>query len=181
LFLFLFFYSTMPLTRQEKEKIVKELSENISKANAVVFADFTGLNVAKTRELRKRLKQAKIGYKVVKKTLIGLALKAAGLKDVAIAHLKGPVSLAFGYDDEVAPAKIVHKFSKSNEALKIVGGILEKRLITPAEVASLASLPAKPELLAKTLSTMNAPISNFVGVLHGNLRKLVYVLSAIKK
>lgn len=171
----------MPLTRQEKEKIVKELSENISKANAVVFADFTGLNVAKTRELRKRLKQAKIGYKVVKKTLIDLALKAAGLKDVAIAHLKGPVSLALGYDDEAAPAKIVHKFSKTNEALKIIGGLLEKRLITPAEVVSLASLPAKPELLAKTLATMNAPLSNFVGVLHGNLRKLVYVLSAIKK
>lgn len=169
----------MPLTKQEKEKIVGELSEKLSRTKSAVLADFTGLNVVKERDLRNKLRKENIDYKVAKKTLINIALRNAKLQEVNVSQISGPIAIAIGYEDEVAPAKIINKFAKTNEALKILGGILENKLISKEEVVRLAFLPSKPELVARTVSTIAAPLSNFIGVLEGNMRKLVYVLSAI--
>lgn len=170
----------MPLSRQEKEKIVKELSESLSRVRSVVLTDFTGLGVAATQKLRRMLSKERVDYQVAKKTLINLALRSAGLK-IDLSHAKGPLALALSYEDEVAPAKLLHQFARTHEALKVIGGILEKRLIGADEVKRLAFLPGKHELRAKVVSTIAAPLSGLVGALEGNLRKLVHVLSAIKK
>jgi large subunit ribosomal protein L10 len=97
-----------------------------------------------------------------------------------INNFTGNVTVAFGYDDEVAPARIMAKFSKTNEAMEIYGGILEKSFIDSSRVRVLATLPDREDLLAKLVGTINAPVSGFVRVLAGNMRNLVYVLEAIK-
>jgi large subunit ribosomal protein L10 len=168
-------------TKKQKEAIVKDLADKLNKIKAVVFADYTGLSVAKITDLRRKLKAQDGELKVAKKTLIDLAFKKAGIKNVDTKKMAGQVAVVFGYQDEVAPAKVIHDFAKKEEKLKILGGILESRFIDAMSVANLAKLPSRQELLAKAVGSIAAPISGMVNVLQGNLRGLVQVLSQIKK
>ncbi len=165
-------------TRNQKEQLVKELEQNLKKSKAVVFSDFKGLEVKDMMALRKELRNEGIVFKVLKKTLINLALKKAGI-EVDIKKLEGQIALAISEKDEVAAAKIISKAAKTNEQLKIVGGILEMKEISGEQVRALAKLPSKDELLSKLVGSLNAPVSGFVNVLAGNLRGLVNVLKAV--
>lgn len=109
-----------------------------------------------------------------------IALDKSDFKDVKLEKQSGPLAVAFGYEDEVAPAKLCWQFAKKNKALEITGGILEKDILTKEEIENLAKLPGKDELIAKVVGSIGAPISGFVNVLAGNLRGLVGVLGAIK-
>ena len=109
-----------------------------------------------------------------------VAFKEKGI-DVDPKGMAGELALVMGYGDEVAPAKLVYEFSKTNENVKILGGLLENNALSVAQVTSLAQLPSKQELLAKMVGSISAPTRNFVGVLQGNIRGLVQVLSQIKK
>lgn len=169
----------MPKTRSEKEKTVTTLAEKLGKMRSVIFANYEGLTVAEIQDLRKELKKEGVDYSVVKKTLLKIALKEAG-KDIDPKTISGNFGTAISYEDEVAPARIMASFAKKHEALKMVAGILEDRLIPAEKVNALAKLPSKQELLAKLVGSINAPISGFVNVLAGNLRGLVNVLNAIK-
>ena len=121
-------------------------------------------------------------YYVAKKTLVDLALKDTKIQNVKVKEFAGQMAAVFGYGDEVAPAKIVDKFKKDKEGkIEFVGGILENEFIDVATVSELAKLPSKQELYAKIVGSINAPVSGFVNVLAGNLRSLVYVLSAIEE
>ena len=95
--------------------------------------------------------------------------------------MKGQMAVIFGFTDEIAPAKISYLASKKNDQIKILAGILGKEYLDQDRVMELAKLPNKPELLGKLLGTMQAPISNFIYVLNGNIKGLVTVLSKIKK
>ena len=170
----------MAKTKQQKEEVVKSIEEKLGKTKAVVFTNFDGLNVEETNELRNILRENKIDYTVAKRTLLKLAFKKAGLKDVDIDQLTGGLGIAFGYDDEVLPAKTLSLFAKKHPALKLVGGIFEKKFIDKLKVKELANLPSKDELLAKIVWLFNYPASGFVNVLAGNIRSLVYALQAIK-
>ena len=149
-------------------------------AKAVVFANFQGLTVAQTEDLRKKAREQKVSVIAAKKTLVKRALEAMGLGDVDTKKFEGGVAVFMGAGDEVAPAKIVAKFAKGNQHLRIHGGILEGMFITAEKVMELAKLPSRDELLAKTVHTIKAPISGLVNVLSGNLRGLVNVLNALK-
>lgn len=166
------------LTKLQKKEIIKELAEDIKNSKSVVFVDFKGMKVNDTRELKRELRAAKVGFKVSRKTLIDLAIKDAGI-EMEAKKIEGQIALAVSAEDEVAPAKIIDKFSKKNENLKIAGGILGTKVMSLEEVKALAKLPSKEELLAQLVGTLNAPISGFVNVLAGNLRGLVQVLKAI--
>lgn len=169
----------MPKTRQEKEQVVEDLAEAIAKMRSVVFANYEGLKVKDIEELRRNLKKEGMKYLVAKKTLLRLALQKAG-KDLNPKALVGNFATIISFDDEVAPARMIAKFAKDHEAMKIVGGVLENKMIDSKAVIALSKLPSKQELLAKLVGTINAPVSGFVNVLAANLRNFIYLLNAIK-
>lgn len=165
-------------TKQQKEQLIKELADKLKDSKAVVFSDFKGLEVKDMTTLRRELRAAGVEVKVLKKTLINIALKDAGI-EADVKKLEGQIAVAISSGDEVAAAKIIAKAAKANENLKIVGGILGTKELTKEEVNALAKLPSKEELLAKLVGTLNAPVSGFVNVLAGNMRGLVTALKAI--
>lgn len=171
----------MPKTKDQKKQILESLKSKFGKAKSVVFVNFKGLGVKENEELREALRQGESEYCVAKKTLLSLALKDTGSGAINPREMEGQVAAVFGYEDEVAPAKIIDKFKKGKEEkIKFVGGILENKYIESAAVEALAKLPGKTELYGKLVGSLNAPISGFVNALAGNLRNLVYVLSAVK-
>ncbi|OIN89330.1 50S ribosomal protein L10 [Candidatus Beckwithbacteria bacterium CG22_combo_CG10-13_8_21_14_all_01_47_9] len=151
---------------------VNLLKTKLKNAKSLVFADASGLSVNLQRELRQAVKLAGGELIVVKNTLLKLAL---GVKEI----LPGPTITLLAYGDEIAPIKALAEFAKAHELPKIKAGFLAKEPLAKDQVETLANLPTKIELLTKTIGTLQAPISGFVNVLQGNLRKLVYVLSAI--
>ena len=172
--------NTMPKTRKQKELSVQTLDEKLAQSKSLVFANFSGLKVKDATRLRRLCKAEGAVYEIDKKTLLKIAFAKSGISGVDVKSLPGAVAVVYGLSDEVAPAKILEQFSKTNEAIKIIGGVIERRFITAAEVIALAKLPSKQQLLAKLVGTINAPLSGLVNVLVGNLRGFVQVLNAIK-
>ncbi len=170
----------MAKSKIQKEEKAQMLSENISSAKAAVFANFQGLTVAETEELRAICRKEGIVITASKKTILGRALKDAGMDIDTKAYAGGVVSI-FGKGDEVAPAQIVATFAKKHELMSIFGGLLEGKYIDAAKVVELSKLPSKEQLYAQLVGTLNAPISGFVNVLAGNLKGLVGVLNALKE
>jgi len=166
------------LTRDQKAKIIQDLTKKIQVSKSLVFSDYTGTTVGKMKKLRDELRAAGAAYKITKKKLIEIALKEADIS-IDVKSMRGQIGVALGGEDEVSAAKILAKFSRENKNFKILSGVLEKKEITNNEVLSLAALPSKEELLAKLVGTINAPVSGFVNALAGNLRNLVGVLKAI--
>jgi len=167
-------------TRLQKEELVKSLAQKLKDSKAVVFSDFKGLAVKDMTVLRNELREKGIDFKVLKKTLISIALKDAGI-EMDLKKMEGQIAIAVSQGDEVEAAKIIAKMAKVNENLKIAGGILGKKILCTEEVMALSKLPSEDELLAKLVGTLNAPVSGFVNVLAGNLRGLVQVLKAVSE
>jgi large subunit ribosomal protein L10 len=170
----------MAITKEKKKKILEELKEKIGKQKIMIFVDFTGVKSKDLFLLRRKLKELGNEMKVAKKTLINLALKEKNLNVIDVRKILGEVAVIFGMKDEISSAKTVYEFSKENKNLKILGGILEKNFIGPEKIEELAKLPTKEELLAKLISSISAPISNFVYVLRSIPQNLVFVLSQIQ-
>ncbi len=169
----------MPLTKDQKKKIISDLKEKVEKQKILIFADFTGLKVKDFTNLRKKIKKEGNDIKVAKKTLLGLTLKSAGL-EVDFKKMKGEIAAIFGYGDELSAAKTVYQFTETNKNLKILGGIFEKKFIEAEKTIELGKLPTKKELLGRLVGSISAPISNLVNVLEGNIRNLIYIFSQIK-
>jgi len=167
------------LTKSQKIELVKKLTEKIKAAKSAIFVDYKGLKVKDSTDLKKSLRKADAEYIVAKKTLIDIALKNAGIEGVDIKSMEGQIALSLSNADEVAGAKIIDGFAKTNENVKMLGGVLGTQVMDAAQVKALAKIPSKEELLAKLVGTLNAPVSGFVNVLAGNLRGLVNVLKAV--
>src|SRR5690625_507939 len=129
-------------TIQAKEQIVQELTEKFKDSQATVLVDYRGLNVAEVTALRKELRDNNIDYKVYKNTMTRRAVANAELEELTDS-LVGPTAVAFSKDDVVAPAKILHEFSKKHEALEIKGGVIEGRVATLDEIKELSTLDRK--------------------------------------
>ena len=172
----------MAKNKEQKQEIVRTLKKQIEKSKSIVFASFDGLEVKENEILRKELKKENSEYVVAKKTLMNLAFEDAKIDNLNVRDFEGRVAAIFGYEDEVAPAKIVGEFQKTHEDnIDFLGGILENKYLSKEEVTALSKLPSKQELYAKIVGSLNAPISGFVNVLAGNLRGLVTVLKAIEE
>lgn len=165
--------------REEKQLVVKELSERLKLSKGTVLTDYRGLNVEKVTDLRNKLRAANVEYRVVKNTLLKLAADEAGIKGLE-PYLEGPTALALS-PDPVASAKVLAEWIKVNKMLEVKGGIVEGKVIDQKGVSGLADLPSREVLLAMVVGTINAPISGLVNVLHGPLRKLVYAIDAVAK
>lgn len=168
----------MTQTKEQKKSVVKDLAEKLKNSKSVVFSDYKGLAVKDMMALRRELKKEGVDLKVAKKTLIKLALKDAGF-EIDARKFDGQLALAISSQDEVVAANIIAKTAKTNENIKIVGGILGAKELTEEETKSLALIPSKQELLAKLVRSLERPVSGFVNVLTGNIKGLVNVLNAI--
>lgn len=159
----------MNKNRQIKEAKVAEIKEKLQKAQAVVLADYQGLTVEEDTALRKSLREAGVEYKVYKNNLVSLAAKELGVEGLD-SYLEGPVSIAFGYEDATAPARVLHTFAKEHKKLELKAGMVDGTLYNKEEVEKLATIPSKEVLIAKLLGSFKAPLSN-----------LAYLLNAIKE
>ena len=170
----------MALTKTQKQKIVDDLKEKVDKQKSIVLASIVGVKVKGLTRLRKEMKKQDCELKVAKKTLISLAFKEKKI-DIDTKKLEGEVALSFGYRDEILPFKILYDFSKEDENLKILGGLIGQELLTREKAIELAQLSTREELLARLVGSIFSPISGLVNVLQGNIKGLMYALSAIKK
>jgi large subunit ribosomal protein L10 len=168
------------LKLEDKKQIVEDLAERFAKANLVILTDYKGLDVPVMSDLRRKLKQAGVDYKVVKNTMM---VRASENTPIAVLQslFQGPSAVAISYQDPVAPAKILTKFAEDSKHLKIRAGVLNGKLIDLAGVKALAALPAREVLLAQLLSVMVGVPTSFVRVLSGVPRGLLNVLNAIKE
>ncbi len=170
----------MPKSKLQKKETVSALTEGLKQAKAVVFANFQGLTVAKTEELRKNSRKENIDMLAAKKTLVKRALEEAGVTGIDPMVFQGGVATFIAKSDEISAAKVVNTFAKANDIVTIYGGILEGKFIDAAGVKALAALPGRQELLSKMVGSLNAPISGFVNVCAGTIRGLLNVLNAYK-
>lgn len=163
---------------QQKKEVVKELTEKIKAAKAIVLADYRGLTVEQDTELRNALRKAGVDYKVVKNTLTRFAAKENGIEGLD-SYLNGPTAMAISDVDPVAPAKVLAEYAKKYNKLELKAGVVEGKVIDFNGIKALAELPPREVLVARVLGSLNAPITGFVNVLNGNLRGLVVALNAI--
>lgn len=162
----------------QKKEMVEQLAEKLARCNIAITADYRGLPVAEMTELRRRLRQREIEFRVVKNTLVGFAAAKAG-KDEFNNIVEGPTAVAFGYGEITDPAKALVDYVRSTgTVLKIRGALVERRVLSASEVTALATMPPREVLLARVLGGMKSPVAGLVNVLNASIAGLVYVLNA---
>ena len=167
----------MPITRENKEALVAELTDRFTRQEAAVITHYHGLTVRDIQDLRAKLREQGIDFQVSKNTLFKLSAKQAGIDG----DFTGPTAIAFGYEDPVTTSKAINDFAKGNDALEIVGGIVENKLVDTATVKKLAALPSREELLGKLVGSISSPARNLASVLTATTRNLVYALKAVQE
>lgn len=163
-----------------KTSVVEGVKEKMQAAQSMVLIDYRGLTVAEVTNLRNRCRKEGVEYAVIKNTMIRKAAEELGIEGLE-PMLHGPTAVAFGMTDAVAPAKILVSFIKEVKKTEIKCGIMEGKVLDVKGVEALAELPPKEVLIAKMMGSLNAPITNFVGVLSATLRSLVYAIEAVRK
>jgi len=167
------------LDKAYKVKLVEELKDKFSRANATFLAEYQGIKSTNMDSIRKALRDESVEFKVVRNTLARRAIEGTSLEPIG-EHLKGPTALIFSFKDAAGAAKSLTQFSKDYPKLKLLLGSLGDKMLNVEEIKGLADLPSKDVLLGKLLGSLNSPTTGLVMVLSGVPRKLVYALSAIK-
>jgi len=163
---------------EKKAKTVEELQETFAKSNIVILTDYRGLTTPEMTSLRRKLREAGTEYRVVKNTLARLAATKAG-KEVLAKSLVGPIAIAFGQGDIIAPVRALTGYiSDTKGNLTIKGGFLGTSLISAEEVMTLATLPPREILVARALGQMKSPLARLVGSLAAPMRGIIGVLQA---
>lgn len=152
-----------------KVEKVKEIKDKFERANCIVLANYQGINVEQDTQLRKKMREMGVEYKVYKNRLVKIVAEELGY-DFLIEYLEGATSIAFGYDDIISPAKVLNDFSEKSGKLSLKVGIVEKEFYDNEKIKKLAKIPSKEILVSKLLGSIKAPLSN-----------LVYVLNAVKE
>jgi large subunit ribosomal protein L10 len=165
---------------EQKKAIAEELHEKFAKAKVVIVTDYKGMDVAATNQLRRKLREAGIEYRVAKNSLLSRASKDTDIESISD-QFKGPNAIALSYDDPVAPAKVLTDFMKTNAKLEIKVGVLNGKVLSIDDIKALSALPSREILLARVLSVMNAVPTSFVRVLSGVPVQFLNVLQAIKE
>ncbi|MDI3504096.1 MAG: large subunit ribosomal protein [Candidatus Cloacimonadota bacterium] len=171
------------MVQQYKLDIVKNLVARLRDAKAIVLVDYKGINIEQVNELRHRYRTDHVDYLVQKNTLLKIALHELGITELD-EYLTGPTAVAISLDDEVSPARVLAKFK--TEMMEDAGypsfkvGYVAGHIVSPKELDALATLPSRDELLAQALGSMTAPLTGFMAVNHGIIRKFLYAVEAIK-
>ncbi len=180
------------MVNQKKSQIVEELTEKLKKAKSLVLADYSGLPVSQQQELRSQIKAAGGEFTVAKNTLLKIALRQDSpgqdspdavrtVLEKLGEEIKGPTAILFSYEDEIAAIKVLVNFSKEFELPKIKAGFFEGEIIEKEAIFALAEIPGKKELQAQLVYTINSPISRLVNVLSSDIRKLIFIISNLKR
>ena len=164
----------------QKEQTVSELRGIIAQSKGAILTDDRGLTVAEVTNLRKKLRDSKAEYHIVKNTLFKLALGGKITPELE-QLLTGPTAIVFAQDDIVAPAKAVLDFvvAAKKPDVKVKGGYLDGKVYSVAQITSISKLPPKPQIVAQLIGTLNGPVSNFVGTLDGIISEFVRTLQSI--
>ena len=166
----------MPTPR--KEAMLAERQDRMERASIAISADYRGLTVAQITELRRALRPTGAEVKVVKNTLAAMAAKAAGRENMA-EILQGPTALAIGFDDPIAPVKAFTEHLRARRLnIEIHGGWLEGRVLSRAEVESLATMPPKEQLIADVVGKLQSPLYNFAGLMQASMRNFAGLVDA---
>lgn len=161
---------------QKKIDKVSKVQDNLSRCTVAIATNYVGLNANAMTEFRQKLREQNVEYRVVKNTLARLSGENAGKKSFQNL-LQGPTGVAFGYGDVTVPARVLVEYIRATKsALRISGGLVGDRVLSPEEVSFLAYLPSKEVLVARLLGQMSLPLSQLVGVLSANLRGFMTVL-----
>jgi large subunit ribosomal protein L10 len=166
------------MARPEKVAVVEEIRTKLDEADAAVLTEYRGLTVTALAELRGALRPANTEYKVFKNTLARRAAEEAGLTDL-LPLLEGPTAIAFVSGDAVVAAKALRDFGRTNNALVIKGGLLGPRLLTPADVESLADIQPREVLLARLAGGFQAPMTKAAGLFQAFTRNAAYAFKAL--
>ncbi len=148
-----------------KKPVVEEISANIKDAQTVVLVDYRGLTVEQDTQLRKSLREAGVGYKVYKNTMMNFAFKGTQFEGLA-PYLEGPSAMAYSNEDATAPARVLAEFAKKANKLEIKAGVVEGNVYDAAGMAKIADIPSREILLGRLLGSMQSPIANLARVLN---------------
>lgn len=166
--------------RTEKATSIAELREKLGSARSAVLTDFRGLSVADLTELRTLLRKSAVEYAVVKNTLAKIAVKDTSLAGLS-AYLEGPTAIAISRADPVAPSKVLSTWGKTRPTFSVKGGMVEGKIVGPAEIAALGDLPSREVLLARMAGAFQAPLQGLVQVLAATIRSLAVVLDQVRQ
>lgn len=166
------------LTRLEKQQQIDSLKEHLTPAQGLFVMDFTGLTVTEVNELRRKIREAEGQYVVVKNTLARIALAGSGNEPLT-ELITGPSAVAFTNRDAVVLAKVLADFAKGHEKLRFRGGLVEGELLDAKQAEKVATLPSKPELVARLLFLLQSPMRRLVTALNWPVRGLAVTLKQI--
>ncbi len=168
------------MARPEKEKVVDEIAEKMTQAKGVYLADYKGLNVEEISDLRNKLREAEVEFKVVKNTLARLSVNKVGYEGL-LPYLNGPTAMAFALADPVVGAKVLAEFAKKNDKLQLKACVFDGVVYGEERVKEIAQLPSKEEIHAQTVGMISAPLRSLMNILTGTLSAIVNVLDQIKE
>ena len=166
------------MAREKKAEIIDSLQEEFSRCSIGVLTDYRGISNAELSDLRRKLRESSITYRVVKNTLAQFAAKKAGMEELADSF-EGPVAIALGYGEITEPPKILTEYIRATKSImSIKGGFISGRLLTSGNVETLATLPTREVLVSQVMAGIQSPIVSLVSVLAAPIRGVVGVLQA---
>lgn len=166
-------------TKAFKQDKISQMKEKVDKAQVAIVTEYKGYTVEEITNLRRALQKEDGDYMVTKNTLAKLAIKGTPY-EVLADSLKGPIAIAFGFGDQVAPAKALSNFIKDTKKGEILAAAMDGKLMTAKEAQALATLPSKAEIYAKMLGCINSPASGIVGGINGVMSALVRAVAAVR-
>ena len=166
-------------TKAFKAEKISQMKEKIEKAKVAIVTDYKGLSVEEITKLRREIQKEDGDYMVTKNTLAKIAIKGTEYEVLADA-LTGPVAIAFGFEDQVAPAKALAKFIKESKKGEILAAAMDGKLLSAAEAKALATLPSKQEIYAKMLGCINSPASGIANSINAVMSSLTRAMAAVR-